>query len=93
VATLDFLHAKVESILIGYHAPAQIHVHEMDPAFEQVFSKPGEDEAHEVVTLRLHVLEGRGNKDADGTPRFCHGSPDLVLNKLSIRRTMVRKPL
>ena len=72
MALLDLLHAKVEGVLVLRDPPSQVHVHKVDPAFQELLAKAGEYEPNQVVALRLHVPKCRGDEDSDRFPRFSH---------------------
>jgi len=60
-ATFDFPETNLKNPALSYlllgHAPAQIHIHEMKRSPSATFLKFGENETHEVVSLRIHIAE------------------------------------
>src|SRR5205085_9205496 len=60
--------ADFQGILLAGDAPTQIDINEMNVVREQLLAQARENEAHQLVALRLHVAEGRGDKYANGFP-------------------------
>ena len=77
VAFINDFAAYPQRILIASHAPSQIHIHEMDAVFHQFLSQLRKHEAHQMVALRLHVAERRGDEDADSFPICAHAVTNL----------------
>ena len=81
-AVLDLPEADLQSltplgILLG-HAPAEVHVHEVEVPLGALFPQFREDYAHEVIPFRMHIAESRGNEHADRFPGSRHGLLPLV---------------
>ena len=57
-AFVDDFAADRRGILLAGHAPAQVHVHQMNPPLEQFLPQPRENKPHQMIPLRLHVAEG-----------------------------------
>lgn len=77
VAIPDLRHAKIEGILIRGDAPSQIHVLQMNTAFQQLLTQLRKDKAHEVIALRVHVAKRAAYENADGFPGSGHDCPSL----------------
>lgn len=71
-ALVDDFAADFRGIQLVGNAPAQVHIHEMNPAREQLLAQTRKDKAHQVVALRLHVAERRGDEYANGFPSCRH---------------------
>src|SRR5208337_46492 len=75
-ALVDQLEAEVEDavllrLLLG-NSPPQVDVDQLDAARQQPLAQLGEDDLDEVIALRVHVAERRGDEDTGGLPRSGH---------------------
>jgi len=72
VAVVDLLQAEADDFLVFCFvfgdAPAEVDVVELDAVGQEFFAERGEGEFDQVIALRVHVAEVRGEEHADVLP-------------------------
>lgn len=63
------------------HAPAEADVDQMQPPIFAPLPRPGKDDLHQMIPLRVHVAERRGNEDATGFSDGYHQLPFLSVRR------------
>lgn len=71
-ATLDFIKTNLDHLALfvfffGY-APMQININQMQIPLRATLTQFGKNKPDQKIPLRVHIAEGRGNKDSDCFP-------------------------